>query len=106
MTYSIDPVRDLDLAREFMAEPIGIHSPSLQRLLRTMRGGPLKGKYALFKSQPGQQWMLMQLSGQRDLPPTLHETTVFTEIEDAERHVFRLRWRQLTGSQLELDAAP
>ena len=35
--FRIDPERDLDLAREFMAAPAGLHSPNLQRLLRAMR---------------------------------------------------------------------
>jgi len=102
MTYRIDPERDLPLAREFMAEPIGFHSPNLQRLLRAMRGGPLQGKYALYKSKPGHEWMLMQLSGRRDEPPVMHEDVVFSSLDEAERQVFRLRWKQLTGRDLEL----
>ena len=104
MAYRIDPDRDLPLVAEFMAAPIGFHSPNLQRLLRAMRGGPLPGKYALYKSRPGHEWMLMQLSGNRDVPPTMHEDVVFTDLEDAERHVFRLRWKQITGRDLEWSA--
>ena len=103
MTWRIDPERDLPLAREFMAQPIGLHSPNLQRLLRSMRGGPVAGKYALLKSKPGREWMLMQLSGERGKPPKLYEDVVFTDLDEAERHVFRLRWRQITGRDLELE---
>lgn len=102
MAFRIDPERDLPLAREFMATPIGFHSPNLQRLLRAMRGGPLPGKYALYKSRPGHEWMLMELSGSRDVPPVMHKDTVFTDLDEAERHVFRLRWRQITGRDLDL----
>ncbi|MCE2519226.1 MAG: hypothetical protein J4G15_05295 [Alphaproteobacteria bacterium] len=101
MPYRIAPDRDLPLVDEFMAAPTGFHSPNLQRLLRAMRGGPVPGKYALYKSSPGREWMLMRLSGSRDVPPTMHEDVVFSDLEEAERHVFRLRWKQMTGRDLE-----
>ena len=105
MPYRIDPDRDLPLVGEFMAAPNGFHSPDLQRLLRAMRSGPVPGKYALYKSSPGREWMLMQLSGSRDVPPTMHEDVVFSDLEEAERHVFRLRWKQMTGRDLEWPAS-
>ncbi len=100
--YEIDPQRDLSLAREFMATPVGLHSPNLQRLLRAMRGGALQGKYALLSTKPGHEWTLIQLSGERDLPPVVHEDAVFTDLLDAEREVFRRRWKEQTGETLDL----
>ena len=101
--YEIDPDRDLPLAREFMAAPIGLHSPNLQRLLRAMRGGPVKGKYALLCTKPGHEWTLMRMSGERGAPPELLEDTVFGDLLEAERAVFKLRWKQSTGRELALD---
>ena len=100
--FRIDPERDLDLAREFMAAPAGLHSPNLQRLLRAMRGGSVKGKYALLMTRPGREWALIQLSGARDIPPVVFEDRVFHDLDEAERVVFRLRWKQHTGHELEL----
>ena len=92
--FRIDPDRDLDLAREFMANPIGLHSPNLQRLLRAMRAGPVKGKYALLTTKPGREWTLIRLSGARDVAPTILRHHVYHDLDEAERHVFRLRTRR------------
>ena len=66
MGRDIDPVAEPRLAREFMATPLGVRSPDLMRLLRAMRGGPVRGKYALLATVPGRRWTPMQLSGRRD----------------------------------------
>ena len=100
--FRIDPERDLDLAREFMAAPAGFHSPDLQRLLRAMRGGPVKGKYALLTTLPGREWTLIQLSGERGVAPKIQEEQVYHDLDEAEREVFRLRWKQHTGRDLAL----
>lgn len=100
--YRIDPRRDLDLAREFMATPVGLHSPNLQRLLRAMRGGAVKGKYALLTTKPGHEWTLIQLSGDRATAPKIFDQHVYHDLDEAEREVFRLRWQQLSGQALEL----
>ena len=98
--FRIHPERDLALAREFMAAPAGHHSPNLQRLLRVMRGGPVEGKYALLVTKPGRKWTLIQLSGARDVPPAVFADCVFDDLDEAERAVFRLRWKQHTGHEL------
>ena len=100
--FRIDPERDIELAREFMANPAGLHSPNLQRLLRAMRGGSVKGKHALLTTRPGREWTLIRLSGSRDVPPEVLEDCVFDDRDEAERVVFRLRWKQHTGRELEL----
>ena len=100
--FEIDPQLDASLAREFMTSPVGLHSPNLQRLLRTMRGGPLEGKYALLSTKPGREWTLIHLSGDPAVPPIVYHEVIFTDLLDAEREVFRRRWKQLTGERLEL----
>ena len=100
--FRMDPERDLDLAREFMADPVGFHSPNLQRLLRAMRTGPVKGKYALLMTRPGREWALIQLSGERGVAPRIWKEHVYDDLDQAEREVFRLRWKQHTGRELPL----
>ena len=100
--YPIDPSRT-DLAREFMANPMGPHSAALQRIVTRMRDTDDAGRYALVTRVAYKEWVLAQLSGQRGVDLTLNEDQVFTSIEDGERAVFKLRWELITGAPLELD---
>ena len=100
--YPIDPSRT-DLAREFMANPMGPHSAALQRIVTRMRDTEAAGRYVLVTHVPYKEWVLAQLSGQRGVDVTLNEDQIFTSIEDAERAVFKLRWELITGAPLELD---
>jgi hypothetical protein len=104
-TYRIDPIADLPHAREFMAAPVGLHSPGLQRVLNVLRGEPLAGKYVLVEITPHQRWQLAQLSGVRGRPLTVLDT-VFTDLATAEREIFALRWKEHVGQELALDDAP
>lgn len=88
------------LAEEFMAKPIGHHSPDLQRLLITFRGAPAKGKYVLVCTKPYKEWTLARQSGERGKRTKLIKGQVFRSVEDAERAVFRLRWKQHFGEEL------
>ena len=100
--HRIDPAKE-HLAAEFMANPLGHRSPELQRVLWIMRGGEVKGKYALVCTKPYREWTLARL-GAKGRPLKLVTGRVYTSIEDAERDVFRLRWNQYTGH--DLDGAP
>ena len=99
--YEIDPSR-LELAREFKAKPFGQHSPDLQYLLHRMRSYDASGHWVLVMTRPHQQWTLarMQAGGRQTPVPT---NTTFTSLEEAEWHVFKLRWKDLTGQDLPLD---
>jgi hypothetical protein len=94
--YRVDPVRDLPFAAEFMKSPVGHHSPGLQRV-----GEPLKDKYVLVTIKPHKEWQLARLSGERGKPLTQLDT-FYTCLKEAERDVFRRRWREITGQDLEL----
>ncbi|MDE0048473.1 MAG: hypothetical protein OXO52_01705 [Rhodospirillales bacterium] len=98
MAYQVTEA-DLYVVDEFMKKPIGHHSPDLQRVLNTLRGADVKGKHCLVCTKPGREWQLAQLSGVRGKPVKLLDKT-FDNIEDAERYVFRLRWKQHTGKAL------
>jgi hypothetical protein len=107
----IDP-RDLSPVREFWARPIGHHSAALEAVLSILRAGPVAGKYCLITIEPHASWSVGRISGIRGVPPSCEEGPVFHSIEDAERHVFRLRWEAETGcalpdeSVLQVEARP
>ena len=98
MAYQVTE-KDLYVVDEFMENPIGHHSPDLQRVLNTLRGADVKGKHCLVCTKPGREWQLAQLSGVRGKPVKMLDKT-FDNVEDAERYVFRLRWKQHTGKAL------
>ncbi len=92
--------RDRNLAAEFDARPIGHHSPALQRVLNVFRGQLMKDKYVLLCTKPHKKWVLGKLTGERGSPVKIIGSRVFSSIEDAERAVFRLRWKKHTGRRL------
>ncbi|MFA5956508.1 hypothetical protein [Hyphomicrobium sp.] len=101
--YRVDPIRDLPFAAEFMKKPVGHHSPGLQRVLHVFRGEPLKDKYVLVTVKPHEQWQLARLSGERGKPLTRLDA-FYACLEEAERDVFRRRWRDVTGRELAIPA--
>jgi hypothetical protein len=101
--YRVDPIRDRPFAAEFMKNPVGHHSPGLQRVLHMFRGEPLKDKYVLVTIKPHKEWQLARLSGERGKPLTRLDT-FYTCLKEAERDVFRRRWKDVTGQDLVLPA--
>lgn len=93
---------DLGYASEFMAQPLGYHSPGLQRVLNALRGGPKAGKYVLVVREPFAHWVLGRLPAERGAPVEILDGQVFTDLDEAERAVFRLRWKAHTGRDLDL----
>lgn len=104
-TYKIGP-EDLAFFEEFRKTPIGHHSPGLQRVLTVFRGEALEGKYFLLCVEPHRKWVLAQSTGERGAPLKLLERYVFTDREEAERKVFKLRWARHTGEPLEREGEP
>jgi N,N-dimethylformamidase len=99
--YDIDPSR-IDLAREFKARPFGEHSPDLQALLNLMRRPRDEPFHVLVVTAGGERWTLAVMQPGAKGPPQL-TNTVFTSLEAAEWHVFRLRWQALTGVEPPID---
>lgn len=87
------------LIEEFKQNPIGHHSPDLQRLLNRLRGAPMADKHCLIVVDPNRQWRLAKTTGIRGEPVKLLPQR-FTNLVDAEWHVFKLRWKALTGETL------
>ena len=98
--YRVDPVRDLPFAKEFEQNPVGHHSPGLQRVLNVFRGEPLQGKYVLVTIKPYACWQLARLSGRRGQALTRLDQ-FYTSLLEAERDVFRRRWQDVTGEALQ-----
>ena len=93
--------QDRHVVEEFQKKPIGHHSPELQRVLNVFRGEPVQGKYVLICTKPHLEWTLGQLTGERGKPVKILKNQVFRNIEDAEREIFRRRWKKYTGSALD-----
>jgi hypothetical protein len=96
--YKVDPDA-VHLAQEFKAEPIGKHSAELQKVLNLFRGASQKDKHVLVCTEPHKRWVLGQLTGVRGEPVRM-TNHVFDRLEDAEWHVFKLRWKKYTGRDL------
>tara|TARA_Y100000385_G_scaffold272284_1_gene312988 strand:+ start:562 stop:876 length:315 start_codon:yes stop_codon:yes gene_type:complete len=92
---------DLKYAAEFKANPLGSASPGLQRVMNLMRGGPKDGKYVLVVKVPHKRWFLGQLPAERGQPIKVLEEEEFTDLAVAEWIVFRRRWRDHTGRDLD-----
>lgn len=91
------PSADLDaLTGEFLADPLGDHSPNLQRLLNALRSAPAAGKLVLVEIEPWRRWRLARLGG-RGRPVDLLEP-VFDDLAEAERHAFLARLATLSES--------
>lgn len=90
-----------DLYAEFAGAPVGKHSPNLQLVLLYMRGAPVPGKYVLVAEEPHRSWVLGELTGVRGDPVRLHPDVRYTDLAEAERDIYRRRWKDLMGSDLE-----
>lgn len=92
--------RDKDVVEEFNRKPIGHHSPELQRVLNVFRGEPAPEKYVLVCTKPHKEWVLGLLPNGKGKPVKILKGQVFTNIEEAEREIFRRRWKKYTGKDL------
>ena len=92
----------LDLAREFKANPFGEHSPDLQYLLHIMRQPGREAFHVLLVDEAGKRWTLALLEPGGGCAPK-PTNTVFTDLKEAEWHVFKLRWATLAGEELPIE---
>lgn len=103
MVYKIDAERDRQFIEEFRSQPIGHHSPGLQRVLNILRHDPTGYQIILICKIPFAEWVLGTMPPSRlDGPIAVEEGRVFTSREEAEWEVFRRRWRQHTGEDINL----
>jgi hypothetical protein len=83
---------DIALAAEFLACPLGHHSPALQALSRRMRTLPVPGKPAPLRVDHRRAWVIVIFNGVKGQPLTRVSDRVYTDWSDVEWAVFRLRW--------------
>jgi hypothetical protein len=96
--FTIDP-RRTDLALEFQRRPFGPHSPELQAVLNVLRSSQHCQNLLLVCTRPHAEWVLAEKQ-QGGQPPRLIADRVFTSVEAAEWHAFRMRWEAVTGQPL------
>lgn len=89
-----------DLVAEFMANPAGPHGGDLRRLVNAMRRAPELPPYILVCMRPHREWRLATKDRGRATPVAFVGDVVFHDPLEAERAVFRLRWKALTGEEL------
>lgn len=102
MGYRIDPKKDRGFIEEFRRNPVGHHSPGLQRLLNRLRFDPSGYQIVLVCRRPFEEWVIGTMPPDRDDPMAIDESQVFTSREEAEWVVFCRRWQAHTGEILNL----
>ena len=98
--YKINHEKHKHLIDEFRENPIGMHSPALQKILNVFRGVDQASKYVLIVVKPHEEWMLAQLGEGRGDRLKLHKNKIYYSIEDAEWDIFKLRWKHYTGESI------
>ena len=98
---TIDPNR-IDLAREFKQNPLGPHSPELQRVLKLMRWDAATERYITVQTEPGGKFRLARTNGPTNYPLKIYRPEYDT-MAQAQWVIFRARWQQYTGQVLRLD---
>ena len=99
--YALDPDR-LDLAREFRQQPLGPHSPDLQRLLKVMRWDSVTDRFIVVQRVRGGPWSVARATGPKGSPIEFFDPGFYSSSQDAWWEIFRRRWQRHTGVPLEL----
>jgi hypothetical protein len=100
--YKIDPAVDRQYIEEMRRNPIGAHSPGLQRVLNTLRTDKSGRQVILVVLKPFEKWVLGEMPPDRRDPITIEDGPIFTSREEAEWEIFRRRWFQHTGENINL----
>ena len=78
---------------KFLNNPFSKHDLETLKFLNKLRSTNTKNKYCLVCIEPFKLWQLAQMTGKRGNPPKLINK-FFTNLEEAERYVFKIRTRQ------------
>jgi N,N-dimethylformamidase len=100
--HRIDPSRH-DLAHEFRQNPIGPHSPDLQKLLKLLRWEPLADRFVVVRPRQDGPWHLARTTGTKGHPLEIFTSHGYATLAQAYWALFRKRWEQHTGQPLVLD---
>ena len=79
----------------FLKKPFSCHNLDTLKILNKLRSTTNKGKYCLICIKPFKIWQLAKLTGKRGKPAIPIKNKYFTNLEVAERYVFKLRWQSI-----------
>ena len=100
MVYKINADDDRKYIEEFRKLPIGAHSPGLQRVLNIMRLDRGGMQYVLVCRRKFAEYVIGRMPPDRSEPIELEDDRVFATREEAEWEIFRRRWREHTGEDI------
>jgi len=100
MVYKINADDDRQYIEEFRKKPIGAHSPGLQRLLNVMRIDRGGVQYILVCRRRFAEYVIGRMPTNRAEPIEIEDDLVFSTREAAEWEMFRRRWREHTGEDI------
>ncbi|MBE1206058.1 hypothetical protein [Aminobacter carboxidus] len=91
-----------DVALQFRDAPGPTYSMELQRMLDYFRSAmPIEGRYVLACTIPNREWKVCRLTGVRGRATVILDNMRFDNQREAEWEVFKLRWKQVVGTELE-----
>ena len=79
----------------FLNKPFSCHNLDTLKILNKLRSASNKGKYCLICIKPFEIWQLAKLTGMRGKPAVPIKNKYFNDLEEAERYVFKLRWKSI-----------
>jgi hypothetical protein len=91
LTEQLEALVTPELVEEHRRNPIGFHSPELERVLRHLRRQPTAGKYVLVCTRRDAEWAIGRLSGVRGVAPEIVDDERFDSLAAAEHGVFLRR---------------
>jgi len=101
MVYKINAQSDSHYVEEFRLNPIGVHSPGLQRILNVMRLYTGGDQYILIARREFDDYVLGRMPPSRNDPIVIEGGLVFSTREEAEWELFRRRWQAHTGDSID-----
>lgn len=91
----LSAILSAEVIEEHRMAPVGNHSPALSALLAAMRQAPVANKLALLETKPGEEWMIVRLSGEPGVPHDLSDAARYTTLDTALHAVFLRRLSEL-----------
>ena len=79
----------------FLKKPFSCHNLDTLKILNKLRSTSNKGKSCLICIKHFEIWQLDKLTGQRGKPAVPIKNKYFNDLEEAERYVFKLRWKSI-----------
>ena len=79
--------------KNFLKKPFAKHNLETLKILNKLRSQNTKNKYCLICIQPFKLWQLAKMTGERGSPPK-KINKFFTNLEEAERYVFKKRTKK------------